>query len=181
MLNLKTDLFRKNFLFCKLMYKDSKSKENIASLSKNYREADKEAFKQQLILKLAFIELSGWIESALDEIYISIGTTNIEKELIERHIKYNNGFKEKNITSCLRYCLGDLRYGKLKKIYIGSSDKTIFFKKLEDLAEYRNEYAHTCLDAGALPGGQPGMQQIQSDFLFLLKNLIALQNNLNTI
>ena len=69
------------------MYKDSKSKENIASLSKNYREADKEAFKQQLILKLAFIELSGWIESALDEIYISIGTTNIEKELIECDIK----------------------------------------------------------------------------------------------
>lgn len=185
MLPIKTNSFRKNLLHCKLMLLESKQKEQEASSQQNYVKSNIESFNQQLILKLAFLELCGWLEIALDEIYLSIGKTVAEKELIERHIFSCYGFNPKDFKSSLKYCLGKTKYDKLKNSYDKSiSDKTqksVFLNKLEKLSDIRNEYAHTIYGKSILPSGQPGIIDIQNDFIFLLRILTKLYYDLTAI
>lgn len=167
------------------MLRVSMQKEKEAILKQNYIESDMESLNQQLILKLAFLELCGWLETTLDEIYLSVGKTIKEKEFIERHINSCYGFKQQNFTSCIKYCLGDDKYNTLKNGYDSSThnkkQKNDFLNKLETLSKIRNEYAHTCYQIGVLQGGQPGINDIQQDFIFLLKILTNLYNDLNNI
>lgn len=185
MLPIETNSFRKNLLHCKLMLHESKQKEQKASSKHNYVESDIESFNQQLILKLAFLELCGWLETTLDEIYLSIGKTAVEKELIERHILSCYGFNPMNFKSSMKYCLGKVRYDKLKNSYDKSTsnktNKSAFMKKLETLSVVRNEYAHTIHCKSILPSGQPGIIDIQKDFIFLLKILTRLYYDLAVI
>lgn len=172
MATIETTSFRKNFLYCKLMFKESQGIERQASQNKDYKKANIEIAKQQLIAKIAFMEFCGWIETTLDDTYISIGKTQSEQDLIKRHIVSCYSFKERDVTKNLKYCLGENKYNTLINKY--KNPKIAFFKKLNDIAEYRNAYAHTSLDIGALPGGQPGIKQIQDDFLNLLEKFMIL-------
>lgn len=133
---------------------------------------------------MAFLELCGWIETTLDEIYLSIGKTKLEKELIERHIYNCYSFNQKNFKSCLKFCLGEIKYNELKQFY-NVSGKTSslkdFLNKLDKLTDVRNEYAHTSYEVGVLQSGQLGLNDIQKDFLFLLRQLVNLYFDLNKI
>ncbi len=177
--------FKKNFRHCELMFNESIQKEQKAILEKNNEVSDIEATKQQLILKLAFLELCGWLEVTLDNIYMSIGNTIAEKDLIERHIYYCYSFNQQSFISNLKYCLGDLKYELLKNNYDKSikdkEQKAIFLNTLDKLSKTRNEYAHTCLDITVLPGGRPGLDEIYNFFVFLLKALYKLKKDLRKI
>lgn len=185
MLPLKTNTFRKNLYHCRRMLQESIKKEKEASTHQNYVEVDKEGLNQQLIQKLAFLELCGWLETTLDDIYLSIGKTRIERDLIERHIRTCYGFDKRNFTSCLKFCIGNTKYEKIKNSYEVSSQnkqqKTNFLNKLDELSGIRNEYAHTSYKKGVLQGGQPGINGIKKDFIFLLKILVKLYYDLQTI
>lgn len=167
------------------MFNESILKEQKAILEQSNETSDIEASKQQLILKLAFLELCGWLEVTLDDIYMSIGKTNAEKDLIERHIYHCYSFNQQNFISNLKFCLGEFKYELLKNHYNLSTkekeQKDIFLNTLDKLSKTRNEYAHTYLDISALPGGQLGIDEIYKNFVFLLKVLNRLKNDLKNL
>ncbi len=163
----------------------SKERDKEAVAVHNEEASNREALMQQLVLKLAFLELCGWIEITLDDIYLSIGKTKIETGLIERHINKCYSFNSQSLISNLKYCLGEDKYkllkGKCENSNEGIKYKNTFLKTLDNLSEYRNQYAHTCFDITALPGGQLGIDEIYKNFIYLLKVLNRLDKYLGQI
>ena len=177
---IKTSTFRRNFKCLEQMFKNSIDNEKEASLKKDYILSDNEANNQCLLLKLALLEFSGWVEETLDEIYISIGTTNNEKELIERYISSCYSYNERNVKDCLIFCLGKDNFKNLANSY-DKKKKGIFINKLNEMSKNRNKNAHTYADINMLKGGQMSLVQIKKEFIYFYKFFKILIKEINKV
>lgn len=165
---IKTSTFRRNFKCLEQMFENSINNEKNASIKKDYVSSENEANNQCLLLKLALLEFSGWVEETLDEIYISIGTTENEKELIERYILSCYSYNERNIKDCLIFCLGKDKFKNLANSY-DKGKKTTFINELNEMSKKRNKNAHTYADVNMLKGGQMSLAQIKKEFIYFYK------------
>ena len=80
------------------------------------------------------MEFSGWLEETLDEIYISLGTTENEKELIERYISSCYSYNERNVKDCLIFCLGKNKFTNLANSY-DKGKRSAFINELNEILE----------------------------------------------
>ena len=105
--------------------------------------------------KLALLEVCGWIEEAMDEIWLNclrykIKNTN-HQDLIEKSIKDNSAFDyEKNFKKILLLIIGLMNIEKLEK-KVDAHKFQQLKSELGNLKKSRNSAAHTHFQVGITP------------------------------
>lgn len=96
---------------------------------------------KQLMLKLALLEVSGWIENAFDDLYMHTAANSSVNTEIDNHIKKVYDFSYEKLKRTLSFCIGINKFMSIEQI-CSDSDLIDFKTKLKTIKDLRNEFAH---------------------------------------
>lgn len=107
--------------------------------------------KKLFLVRMALLEVCGWIEECLDEIYSYNPRNNPigQYKIMEEHIKKLYSFEYQKIMRSISLSIGVFNaYLLEERIKVKFPDKHARFKaSLNSLVSYRNEYAHKNTEA----------------------------------
>lgn len=138
--------------------------------------AETDPIKKQFLMNMALLELCGWIESSLDDIYsmkICLGQPDILKKQIDKTYSFNYNTIKEVISLCLGAHKTHILGIKLTSKY--GEDFMRFKCAINDLQKYRNISAHSNADAGQ---SQIGFTTLNSYFRIIRHGLIFLEKEL---
>ena len=138
--------------------------------------SNKDSLSQQLMLKLALLELSGWLENAFDELYLSAGKDSDAFNEIKNHIGRCFNFKYSNLKQCLCFCIGINNFNKIKNKFT-ERDFTRFATSLKTISESRDELAHNHHKSGTTPT-YLGLRDIKDNFVILYKGINKIKSHI---
>ena len=125
--------------------------------------------KKQFLLNMALLEICGWIEEALDNIYL-----NRPNDMIKKHIKGIYSFEYAKIQTVLAFCIGVHRLQELEKhTEVSYTAEYVEFKNtINILHKYRNLSAHKNAEATS---NTIGFSNLFQYFYIIRKSLIYIE------
>lgn len=142
----------------------------------NANKAD--SFAQQLILKLALIELCGWIEKSFDSLYDSAAKTTDALSLVEAKRTSCYSFKYKTFQDMLCFCVGVNNYNKIKNKF-KANQLQYFHSALHDLSQKRDILAHN--NHNFQSPQYFGISDLKKYCITILKSVNNIQKELNNL
>lgn len=113
---------------------------NLYKCEKVYNE-NSDYLVKQLMLKLALLEVAGWIENAFDDLYCKTQTNPTVLSEIEDKIKKIHHFSYENLKIGLTFCIGINKFIEIQN-KIKEKDLSYFKTTLGNIKKLRDEYAH---------------------------------------
>lgn len=101
---------------------------------------------EKMLLKLAFLEFTGWIENYLDNIYLTTAQGDLQlQDEVQKYIQKCYGFDYKKIKACLCFCVGVNNCVNIET-QVPEKDLQAFKSSLKTIKNKRDEFAHNFVD-----------------------------------
>lgn len=101
---------------------------------------------EKMLLKLAFLEFTGWIENYLDNIYLTTARGDLQlQDEVQKYIEKCYSFDYKKIRTCLCFCVGVNNCMNIET-QVSEKDLQTFKSSLKTIKNKRDELAHNSVN-----------------------------------
>lgn len=125
---------------------------NLRNLLKNIKKIEAlysnvaDSHLEKMLLKLAFLEFTGWIENYLDNMYLTTAQGDLQlQDEVQKHIQKCYSFDYEKIKGCLCFCVGVNNCVHIES-QVPEINLQTFKSSLKTVKNKRDEFAHNSVN-----------------------------------
>lgn len=125
---------------------------NLRNLLKNIKKIEtlyssvQDLYLEKMLLKLAFLEFTGWIENYLDNIYLTTAQGDLQLQCeVQKYIQKCYSFDYEKIKGCLCFCVGANNCINIET-QVPEIELQTFKSSLKTVKNKRDELAHNSVN-----------------------------------